>query len=103
MPSIPQPQQVRSKPTTHDAIWFDGAEAKAKDIFAWVQETVPGFKGHFRPGVGDQPGALFIPTAGGAVLSMSKGDWIIKNGNTLWVTTAEKFAEAYEVVECLPQ
>lgn len=89
--------QVRTKPTTHDALWFDGTKASAKAIFAWVQETVPGLKGHFQPGIGDQPGLMFLPTPSG-VMRLSKGDWHVKDGNLLWVVTAEKFAETYEVV-----
>lgn len=96
-------QQVRTKPQTLEAIWFDGTKANADAIFCWIKEAVPGFTGHFRPGVGDQPGTAFIPMAGGAVLNLSKGDWMIKNGDTLWVTPAEKFAELYEVDQCLPQ
>lgn len=88
--------RVRTKPTTHDALWFDGTKAGAKTIFAWVQETVPGFKGHFLPGFGDQPGTMYIPTPK-TVMDMSKGDWIVKHDNLLLVIKAEKFAETYEV------
>lgn len=89
--------KVRTKPITLDALWFDGTKAGAKMILAWVQETVPGFKGHFQPGVSDQPGTLFLPTPSN-VMRLSKGDWLVKNENVLWVVTAEKFAETYEVV-----
>ena len=82
---------------------FDGTKAGADVIFAWLRQAGIERVGHYRPGSGDVPGSMFIPVSGGDVWRLDKGDWIVRSLNQFWLTKLEKFAELYEVVECLPQ
>ncbi len=93
-------QWVRRRPVTMKAVQFAGTEGDAMAILEWMRETGADYNGHFRAGVGDEPGALFIPTDD-QVWRVNKGDWVIRDGAMFWLTPPEQFGGAYEVVECL--
>lgn len=94
------PQWIRTRPETLKALQFDGTESHGSIVLGWVQ-AITGCEGHFRAGVRDTPGALFIPVSG-AVYCLNKGDWAIQRGGSIVLSKLENFGQFYEVLPCLP-
>lgn len=94
-------QRVLTRPVTLKAVQFDGSQDQGLLILQWMMEQGLQFAGHFRPGVGEAAGALFVPTAHGA-WRVDAGGWLLRSDEgVILMITAEKFAECYEVAGCL--
>ena len=96
-------QWVRTRPVNLKAIQFDGSADQAQSILDWIKEGGVELCGHFRPPVGEVPGALLIPTPY-SVLCVNKGDWVVQTEEkTFQIVTLECFDTKFQVVPCLPQ
>ena len=94
---------VRSKPVNQRAVCFDGSQALATAILAWVRRLDDTLEGHFRAPLGGSGGALFIPTFAG-VLRIDAGDWIVESGSdTFFYFPAAGFLEKHDVIGSLLQ
>jgi len=93
-------QWVRSKPVNARAVQFDGTAGRAQAIMTWMKQNGLSCDGHFRSGVGGQPGLLFLPIQND-VHRVDPDDWVVLDGGMFFFLTPDQFAEVFEVSPCL--
>lgn len=95
--------KYRRRPTTVDAIRFDGTEQSAKDVIAWAKTAAPDLDVHrvMHPGSwNDQHPELRLNAGDWVVVS---GDWIVTaDGALLEVDAPDRFKDLYEPADTTP-
>ncbi len=98
-------KRYRMRPTTVDAIQFDGTSAGVERVLAWIRQVAPGRPARPRTeyaGWTDTTGHLEIEVRGMEHGAMA-GDWLLvtvaDDQKTVWFVDEATFAAYYEEVE----